>query len=137
MVRAVAAVGAPPSVLIGVRYALERGRGRPSVPVGSALLGTVLAVTALSATAVFGASLTWLIRSPALYGVPFDMNFANEGTGSGAVLTGPLLHSLQRDPAIDRITLAAVAEINVNGRQVRAVAVSAFRGPAPDLRRGQ
>ena len=130
VVRAVAAVGAPPSVLIGVRYALERGRGRPSVPVGSALLGTVLAVTALSATAVFGASLTWLIRSPALYGVPFDMNFANEGTGSGAVLTGPLLHSLQRDPAIDRITLAAAAEINVNGRQVRAVAVSAFRGPA-------
>ena len=130
VVRAVAAVGAPPSVLIGVRYALERGRGRPSVPVGSALLGTVLAVTALSATAVFGASLTWLIRSPALYGVPFDMNFANEGTGSGAVLTGPLLHSLQRDPAIDRITLAAVAEIEVNGRHVRAVAVSAFRGPA-------
>jgi ABC-type lipoprotein release transport system permease subunit len=130
VVRAVAAVGAPPSVLIGVRYALERGRGRPSVPVGSALLGTVLAVTALSATAVFGASLTWLIKTPALYGVPFDMNFSNEGTGSGAVLTGPLLHSLQRDPAIDRITLAAVAEINVNGRHVRAVAVSAFRGPA-------
>ena len=130
VVRAVAAAGAPPSVLIGVRYALERGRGRPSVPVGSALLGTVLAVTALSATAVFGASLTWLIRSPALYGVPFDMNFANEGTGSGAVLTGPLLHSLQRDPAINRITLAAVAEIEVNGRHVRAVAVSAFRGPA-------
>jgi hypothetical protein len=130
VVRAVAAVGAPPSMLIGVRYALERGRGRPSVPVGSALLGTVLAVTALSATAVFGASLAWLIKTPALYGVPFDMNFSNEGTGSGAVLTGPLLHSLQRDPAIDRITLAAVAEINVNGRHVRAVAVSAFRGPA-------
>ena len=96
VVRAVAAVGAPPSVLIGVRYALERGRGRTPVPVGSALLGTVLAVTALSATTVFGASLTWLVKTPALYGVPFDMNFANEGTGSGAVLTGPLLHSLQR-----------------------------------------
>ena len=48
VVRAVAAVGAPPSVLIGVRYAFERGRGRIPVPVGSALLGTVLAVTALS-----------------------------------------------------------------------------------------
>ena len=129
VVRAVGAIGAPPSVLIGVRYALERGRGRNPVPVGSALLGTVLAVTALSATTVFGASLTHLIHSPALYGVPYDANFSNEGTGSGDVLTGPLLHSLQRDPAIDRITLATAVEINVNGRHVRAVAVTAARGP--------
>ena len=34
VVRAVAAVGAPPSVLIGVRYALERGRGRTLGPGG-------------------------------------------------------------------------------------------------------
>jgi ABC-type lipoprotein release transport system permease subunit len=130
VLRAVAAAGAPPSVLIGVRYALERGRGRPSIPVGSALLGTVLAVTALSATTVFGASLTWLVHTPALYGVPYDVNFANEGTGSGAVLTGALLHSLQRDPAIDRVTVATEVEINVNGQHVRAVAVTAKRGPA-------
>ena len=130
VVRAVAAAGAPPSVLIGVRYALERGRGRNPVPVGSALLGTVLAVTALSATTVFGASLTWLVHTPALYGVPYDVNFANEGTGSGAVLTGALLHSLQRDPAIDRVTVATEVEINVNGQHVRAVAVTAKRGPA-------
>jgi ABC-type lipoprotein release transport system permease subunit len=130
VVRAVAAVGAPPSVLIGVRYALERGRGRTQIPVGSALLGTVLAVTALSAATVFGASLTRLINSPALYGAPYDVTFSNQGTGSGAALTGPLLDSLRRDPAIDRITVATVAEINVNGRHVRAVAVTAARGPA-------
>jgi ABC-type lipoprotein release transport system permease subunit len=130
VVRAVAAAGAPPSVLIGVRYALERGRGRTAVPVGSALLGTVLAVTALSATAVFGASLAWLVRSPALYGVPYEVSFSNEGAGSGAVLTGPLLHSLQRDPGIDRVTESTVAEINVNGQKVRAVGVTAKRGPA-------
>ena len=46
------------------------------------------------------------------------------------MLTGPLLDSLQRDPAIDRITLAAEVEINVNGRHVRAVAVTALRGQA-------
>ncbi len=130
VVRAVAAAGAPPSVLIGVRYALERGRGRTPVPVGSALLGTVLAVAALSATIVFGASLTGLINSPALYGAPYDVRFGNEGTGSGAVLTGPLLDSLRRDPAIDRATVATEVEINVNGRNVRAVAVTAARGPA-------
>jgi MacB-like periplasmic core domain len=130
VVRLVAAVGAPPSVLIGVRYAFERGRGRIPVPVGSALLGTVLAVTALSATIVFGASLTGLINSPALYGAPYDVKFSNEGTGSGAVLTGPLLDGLRRDPAIERVTVATEVEINVDGRHVRAVAVTAARGPA-------
>jgi hypothetical protein len=80
-VRAAAWIGGPPSALIGVRYALERGRGPQSVPVGTALLGMVLAVAALCATAVFGASLTRLISSPALYGVPYQAEFTNEGTG--------------------------------------------------------
>jgi ABC-type lipoprotein release transport system permease subunit len=132
VVRGVAAIGAPPAVLIGVRYALERGRGRAPVPVGTALLGTVLAVTALSATAVFGSSLTRLINSPPLYGAPYEAVFSNNGDdpGLGAYLTGPVAGRLQRDPAIDQVTLAAVAELNVDGRHVRAVVVRAVRGPA-------
>ena len=130
LVRAVAGIGAPPSMLIGVRYALERGRGRQPVPVGTALLGMVLAVAALCATAVFGASLTRLVSSPALYGVPFQAEFTNEGSGSGAAVTGPILASLRADRAIARITMATVAEVDVNGRQVRALAATAVRGPA-------
>ena len=130
LVRAVAWIGAPPSALIGVRYALERGRGRRPVPVGTALLGMVLAVAALCATAVFGASLTRLISSPALYGVPFQAEFANEGTGSGSAITGPVLTSLRQDREIERITVATIADIDVNGRQVRMVAATAIRGPA-------
>ena len=49
IVARVAGAGAPPSAVIGVRHALERGRGAATVPVGTALFGTVLAVTALSA----------------------------------------------------------------------------------------
>jgi ABC-type lipoprotein release transport system permease subunit len=126
--RAAAWIGVPPSALIGVRYALERGRGRQSVPVGTALLGMVLAVAALCATAVFGASLTWLISSPALYGVPFGAEFTNEGAGSGSAITGPVLASLRKDQAIGRITVAAVAAVDVNGRQVRLLAVTPIRG---------
>jgi FtsX-like permease family protein len=130
LVRAVAWTGAPPSLLIGVRYALERGRGRQPVPVGTALIGMVLAVAALCATAVFGGSLTRLLSSPALYGVPFQADFSNDGTGSGSVITGPLLAGLRKDRAIERITVATIADIDVNGRQVRAVAATAIRGPA-------
>jgi ABC-type lipoprotein release transport system permease subunit len=130
LVRAVAWTGAPPSALIGVRYALERGRGRQPVPVGTALLGMVLAVAALCATAVFGASLTRLVSSPALYGVPFQAQFADEGTGSGPAVIRPVLTSLRKDRAIERITVMTTAAIDVNGRQVRVLAATAIRGPA-------
>ena len=63
-VTALARAGAPPSVVVGASRALERGRGRTSVPVVTALLGTVVAVTALVATAVFGASLSNLVSTP-------------------------------------------------------------------------
>ena len=128
VVRGVAAIGAPPSVLVGVRYALERGRGRSPVPVGTALLGTVLAVTALSATTVFGASLARLINSPALYGAPYQAVFTNEGSNNGAEAVRAIQDRLLRDPAIDRVTLASVVELNVNGHHVRAVAIKAVHG---------
>jgi FtsX-like permease family protein len=54
--RAAAQARLPAPALIGIRHAFERGRD--GEPVGTALLGTVMAVAALCATAVFGASLT-------------------------------------------------------------------------------
>jgi len=84
--------GAPPSALIGVRQALERGRGRDAVPSRTALLGSALAVTALTAVAVFGTSLAHLTRTPALYGQPFDMSFS-PGGGPGSATTFAALAS--------------------------------------------
>ncbi len=130
VVSAVARSGAPPTATIGIRYALERGRGRHAVPVSAALVGSVMAVAALCGTAVFAASLAQLISSPALYGVPFQAQFTNEGIGPGSAVTHSLLTGLRQDQAIWRITQAAVVEIGVNGRHVRAVALKAIRGPA-------
>ena len=68
---------------------------------GTALPGMVLAVAALCATAVFGASLTHLVSSPALYGAPFQAYFASDGLpGSQDAATGQLLDSLRKDQAI-------------------------------------
>ena len=87
---------------------------------GTALLGMVLAVAALCATAVFGASLTHLVSSPALYGAPFQVYFSSDGPPrSQAVVTGPLLDSLRKDRAISRITLGAFVAVNINGQHVR------------------
>jgi ABC-type lipoprotein release transport system permease subunit len=127
--RAAARVGLPATALVGIRHALERGRA--GQPVGTALLGTVMAVAALCATAVFGASLTHLVSSPALYGAPFQAYFASDGLpGSQQTVTGPLLDSLRRDHTIRQIMLGAFVEVNVNGRHVRTVVMTPVRGPA-------
>ena len=127
--RAAALAGLPVTALVGIRRALARGRD--GQPVGTALLGTVLAVAALCATAVFGASLTRLVSSPELYGAPFQAYFASDGLpGSQATVTGPLLDSLRRDRAISQITLGAFVEVNINGRGVRTVVMTPVRGPA-------
>jgi hypothetical protein len=127
IVKHVAGAGAPPSVVIGVRHALERGRGAASVPVGTALFGTALAVLALCATAVFGASLSHLTATPALYGEDYQLLFANNAASGGN--PGAEIASLKRDSAITGIMLGTRDEVSINGVSVFALAGTAVRGP--------
>ncbi len=69
--QAVATTGLPVPTLVGVRFALERGRGRTAVPVRSTLLGAVLAVALVVSTLTFGSGLQSLVSRPALYGWNF------------------------------------------------------------------
>lgn len=125
-VKALAATGAPPSALIGVRNALERRAGGAALPVGSALLGTVLAVAALCGTVVFGASLSHLTATPRLYGDTFQLNFTDPSGGRPNPL---LLKSLEHNKAVTGITEGLAAEITVNHVAVGAVAGRPVRGP--------
>jgi ABC-type lipoprotein release transport system permease subunit len=127
IVGAVSASGAPPSALIGVRNALERGRGRSAVPVGSALVGAVLAVAALCGAAVFGSSLTRLTTTPTLYGQGFDAWFSPNTTGTPAQ-TEQLLADVQR-PGISAILAGASGAVSVDGSLVDALAGQTLRGP--------
>jgi len=124
---AAAASGAPPGAVIGIRYALERGRGTRAVPVGTALIGSVAGVAALSATAVFGSSLAHLTATPALYGAPYQYFF--NSAGPGAIGQGPLVNELVNDRAIGRVTLISTPAITVNEVSVRAITATARRGP--------
>ena len=73
---------------LGVRMALEPGRGRTAVPVRSALAGTVVAVAALVAAAVFGTSLLGLVGVPHRYGQNWthggDVDFRKQPDGARA-----------------------------------------------------
>ena len=66
--RGAESLGLPVSALVGVRFALEPGRGRTEVPVRSTLIGTVLAVTLLVSTLTFSSGLSTLVSHPSLYG---------------------------------------------------------------------
>src|ERR1022692_3311560 len=124
VVARLAAMGAPPTAVIGVRQALQRKHGGTTIPVGTALLGTVLAVMALCGTGVFGASLSHLLASPTLYGDPFQLNFSNAGGQPDPAL----LRSLLQDRAITRISHGIETESSVNGVTVGGVAATAIRG---------
>ena len=70
--RGAESAGMPVAGVIGVRFALETGRGRTAVPVRSALVGTVVAVAMVVATVTFASSLHTLVSHPALYGWNWD-----------------------------------------------------------------
>jgi len=125
VVARLAAMGAPPSAAIGVRNALERRTGGAALPVGSAILGTVLAVMALCATAVFGASLSHLTATPSLYGDNFQLNFTDPSSGRPDPV---LLRSLEQNKAVTGITEGIATEISVNRISVGAIAGTAIRG---------
>jgi hypothetical protein len=127
VVAGIAAAGAPPSAVVGVRNALERRSGGATVPVGSALLGTVLAVVALCGTAVFGASLSHLTATPRLYGDPFQLNFSDPG--SRAQPDPVLLNSLEHNRKVTGITEGFAIEMSVNRVTAGGIAGTALRGP--------
>ncbi|HEY6472622.1 MAG TPA: FtsX-like permease family protein [Acidimicrobiales bacterium] len=127
IVKAVSASGAPPSALIGIRNALERGRGRRAVPVSSALVGSVLAVAALCGAAVFGSSLSHLTETPAAYGQGFDAWFSPNTTGT-QTQNQQLLAALER-PGVTAILAGVSGAVTIDGTLVDALAGQTVRGP--------
>ncbi len=122
VVRNLVTLGAPPTAVIGVRNALERRSAGSTVPLGSALLGMVLAVIALCATGVFGASLTHLTATPPLYGDPEQLGF-NPANNA-------LLASLEHNRGVTAITEGVGAgDVTVNGKIVGAIAGTSVKGP--------
>ncbi|HEY6473234.1 MAG TPA: ABC transporter permease, partial [Acidimicrobiales bacterium] len=116
------AAGAPPSIVIGARRAVERGVGRGAAPARAALLGTVLGVTALCATAVFGAGLSNLVDHPSLYGVLYELNFNSGAIGS------PVEQQVVHDPSVLAVSQGFGSQVAVDHVPVGALALSPVKG---------
>src|ERR1022692_2391327 len=119
-VRAMLAPRLPASGVEGMRLALEPGRGRTAVPVRSVIAGAVLAMTVVTATLTFGASLTTLITHPALYGWNFSYAYyAVQGWGSVPVKGAAPLRAHDRDVAAT--TGVSFVTVQVDGQTIPAI----------------
>jgi type II secretory pathway pseudopilin PulG len=122
----VAKAGLPASAVVGVRNALDRGRGRTSVPVATALVGATVAVIALVATSVFGASLSHLVSTPPLYGQNWQFDLDN--------LTTPQLNSalaiVKPDPEVTKVTWGFTGKyLDVGPVSVEGIFTTVAKGP--------
>jgi ABC-type antimicrobial peptide transport system permease subunit len=104
----------------GLRFALEPGRGRTAVPVRSVLAGAVLAVIVVAATLTFGASLSYLVARPALYGWNFSYAlYSTDGWGPfPPSLVTPVLH---RDRLIAASTGVYFLTAQIDGQTVPGI----------------
>ena len=132
--RAAAAAGLPAAAVVGTRNAFEPGSGVRAVPVRSALLGSVAAVTAVVTAVVFSASLSGLTTHPARYGWDWDLAIQAE-SGYGIFAPAKMKKLIQDQPAVTGWSEFGFAQLPVDGRSSRRSACSAssarFSPPPP------
>jgi hypothetical protein len=135
VVRAGLGAGLGAAGVAGLRFALEPGRGRTAVPVRSVLTGAVLAVVVTAATLTFGASLSYLVARPALYGWNFSYAlYSTDGWGPfPPSRTTPLLH---RDRLIAATTGVYFLTVQIDQQTVPAVLSPARAAVGPRILTG-
>jgi hypothetical protein len=121
VVRAAMTAGLPAPGVMGLRHALEPGRGRSAVPVRPAIVGTILAMVVLTATLTFGASLDSLVSHSSLYGWNFDYAFFSID-GYGPVPANPANQLLSRDRSVAVTTGIYFVTPEINGQIVPGLA---------------
>ena len=78
--------GLSASGAVGLRFALQSGRGRTSVPARSVLVGATLAVVLVTTTLTFSSGLHTLVSRPALYGWNWSYALTSENVVPPAAL---------------------------------------------------
>ena len=130
LARALGGVAVPPTAALGVRLALEPGRGRTAVPVRAALAGTVAAVCAVTAAASFGASLAHLAATPPAYGVTWDLTV---GSLTSAATAEPVAKRLVNHPDVAAAARLGLLDIDIEGQFTPVMVIEPRKGwvPAP------
>jgi ABC-type lipoprotein release transport system permease subunit len=118
--------GLRPPAVIGIRMAVEPGRGRTAVPVRGAVAGMTLAVAAIIAVTIFSTNLTRLISTPRLYGDTWS--FALDNQFSATPRQG-VMHMLDKVPGIEAAAGGTYGDDStLNGQAVPMVGIDPLMG---------
>ncbi len=130
--KAAAGAGLSAPCVVGVRFALEPGAGRTSVPVRSLLVGSTLAVMTVVATLTFGSGLRTLVSRPALYGWNWSYLLypGNQDIPQLAV------SELDHDPDVAAATGVSPAQALIDGQEVPVLMENSAAEPAPPILSG-
>ena len=127
--------GFPSPAVTGIRLAFEPAGDRTPVLVRSAVLGTALALAAVIAALVFGASLAHVIGDPRLAGWNWDVAVGNPHSGDTAAQTIP---KLRANASVAGFTATALGDGAIGGQDVPVVGIQPLRGHvAPPLLDGR
>jgi len=136
LVRSAANSGLPISAVVGVRFAIEPGRGRNATPVRSAILGAVLAVTVLVTTVTFGASLDGLVSQPSLYGWNWNYAMLSSFAGAEDLPAHQTATILNQDRDIQAWSGVSFTQAKLDGQPVAVLAQRPGAHVAPPLLSG-
>src|SRR5215218_6655493 len=103
------------SAVVGVRMALEPGRGRTAVPVRSAIFSATFSVAALTAALVFATSLHSLLVTPRLSGYMWDVFVAVNAQHEQAAA------ALRADPKVAGYTRGGFANVRIGDASLMAL----------------
>jgi hypothetical protein len=119
-----------PSAVVGVRMALEPGRGRSAVPVRSAIFSATLSVAALTAALVFATSLHSLLVTPRLSGYMWDVFVAVNAQHEQAAA------ALRADPKVAGYTRGGFANVRIGDASLMALTLDGSGPVRPVISEG-
>jgi ABC-type antimicrobial peptide transport system permease subunit len=116
--------GAPTPATVGVRLALEPGRGATSVPLWSTIVGIAFGVAVIAGVLSFAGSIQHLFDDPSLYGWNWDVQV-------GSSFAPELVDDARRvanDPSVAAVAVAAESRLTMGGTPVDALGLEAVEG---------
>jgi hypothetical protein len=121
-----ARAGAPLAAVTGVRFALDPGQGRSSVPVRGAVLGLAVAIAAVAGSVTFGSNLLRLVDTPRLYGQDWDTAIDLQ---FGTLTPGQFAAVAARSAGIVGWTFGVHGTVTIGGKVIPAIGLAPGKGP--------
>ncbi len=126
--RAASGLAVPPTMEVGLGFALDRGNGRRALPVRSSLVGVSFGVVIVVAVLMFSASLNHLASTPRDYGWTWDRIGGDAEAGAVKQQCGPIKTRLARDASLAAVASICTLSAEVEGRPVGAWGFTDVRG---------